>query len=110
MNVNDKKIVIFITASSKEEAENIGKALVNERFAACCNIVDNISSIFRWEGKICRENEVLLIVKSSSDLFNDIVNKVKALHSYKVPEIIAVPLIYGSEEYLNWIENEIVTT
>lgn len=107
MNGNDKKIIIFITASSKEEAENIGETLVNERLAACCNIVDNISSIFRWEGKICRENEVLLIVKSSSDLFNDIVKKVKELHSYEVPEVIAVPIIYGSEDYLGWIENEI---
>jgi len=107
MNGNDKKIIIFITASSKEEAENIGRALVNERLAACCNIVDNISSIFRWEGKICRENEVLLLVKSSSSLFGDIVKKVKSIHSYDVPEVIAVPIKCGSEEYLNWIENEI---
>ena len=107
MNKTDKKIVIFITAGSKEEAENIGGKLVEERLAACCNIVDNISSIFRWKRKICRENEVLLLVKSSSELFNDIVKRVKELHSYEVPEVIAFPIIYGSEEYLNWIENEV---
>ena len=107
MNESNKKIIIFITASSREEAENIGETLVNERLAACCNIVDNISSIFRWEGKICRENEVLLLVKSSSSLFDDIVKKVKSIHSYDVPEIIAVPIKHGSEDYLGWIENEI---
>ena len=107
MNGNDKKVIIFITASSREEAENIGKVLVEERLAACCNIVDNISSIFRWKGEICRESEVLMLVKSTSGLFDDIVKKVKGIHSYEVPEIIAIPIIYGSEEYLKWVEEEI---
>ncbi len=107
MNENSKKVVIFITASSVEEAEKIGNLLVEERLAACCNIVNSINSIFRWEGKICKESEVLLIVKSSLALFGDIIEKVKSLHSYEVPEIIALPIISGSGDYLKWIDEEI---
>ena len=107
MNKNSKKVVIFITAGSVEEAEKIGNSLVGEKLAACCSIINSVNSIFRWEGKICKENEVLLIVKSSLDLFDDIVKKVKSLHSYDVPEIIALPIISGSEDYLKWIDEEI---
>ncbi len=107
MNQNSKKIIIFITAASKKEAENIAGILVEEKLAACCNIIDSVSSIFRWEGKICNEDELLLIVKRSSELFNEIVKKVKEIHSYDVPEIIALPIIDGSDDYLKWIDDEI---
>ncbi len=107
MNKNNNKIVIFITASSKSEAEKIAEALVKERLSACCNIIDSVSSFFWWEEKVNKESEVLIIVKSSSELFDEIMKKVKELHSYKVPEIIALPIISGSEDYLNWIEKEI---
>ena len=107
MNQNSRKIIIFITTASKKEAEKIAGTLVKEKLAACCNIIDSVSSIFRWKGKICNENELLLIVKSSSELFNEIVKKVKAMHSYDVPEIIALPIIDGSDDYLKWIDDEI---
>src|SRR3989339_560774 len=100
MNRKDEKIVIFITAGTNEEAERIAKALVEERLTACCNIVSSVSSIFWWDGKINNEREVLLISKSSLRLFDKIVLRVKELHSYKVPEIIALPIISGSEDYL----------
>ena len=107
MNKNNNKIVIFITAGSKEEAVKIGKVLVKERLVACCNILSSVNSIFWWHDEILKAKEVLLIAKSSIRLFDDIVKKVKEHHSYIVPEIIAIPIIAGSQDYLDWIENEI---
>ncbi len=97
-------LVIFITASSGEEAEMIGKTLVEERLTACANIVGQIRSIFHWEGKLCDEGEVLLIAKSKGSLFQEIKDRVIELHSYDVPEIIGIPIHSGSEDYLNWID------
>lgn len=97
-------IVIFITASSEEEAEKIGKTLVEERLTACANIIPQIRSIFHWEGKICDEREVLLIAKSKESLFEMIKDRVIELHSYDVPEIIGLPIHSGSADYLNWID------
>jgi periplasmic divalent cation tolerance protein len=96
-------IIVFITASSYEEAEKIGRGLVEERLAACSNIVQPIKSIFFWEGKLCYENEVLMIVKSKGGLFEQLRDYVKKNHSYKVPEIIAIPIVDGSPDYLSWI-------
>lgn len=104
--MNEQKIVVFITAGSHEEAEKIGNALVEERLAACCNIIEPVMSVFHWEGTINREKEVLLIAKSSISQFEEIMKRVKELHSYDVPEIIALPIIAGSEDYLQWIDNE----
>ena len=101
-------LVIFITASSEDEAGKIGKTLVEERLTACANIVPKIRSIFHWEGKICDEREVLLIAKSKKSLFQRITERVIGLHSYDVPEIIGLPILSGSGDYLNWIDE--VTT
>ncbi|MBI4620329.1 MAG: divalent-cation tolerance protein CutA [Desulfobacterales bacterium] len=97
-------IIIFITASSGEEAVKIGKTLVEDKLAACANIVPEIRSIFNWRGKICDENEVLLIAKSKESLFQQIKERVIELHSYDVPEIIAITIHSGSEDYLSWID------
>ena len=99
-------IVVFVTAANRIEAEQIGQSLVEKKLAACCNIVEPIFSIFHWEGKICQENELLLIIKSVRNRFDAIVAEVKKLHSYKTPEIIALPIIAGSADYLNWIVTE----
>ena len=99
----EKEIVVLITASSEAEAEKVGKTLVEEKLAACVNLVRGVDSIFFWEGKVCRENEVLLLVKTRSDLFSALTAQVKSLHSYTVPEIIALPILQGSEDYLRWI-------
>ncbi len=104
--MNQDFIVVLVTAATRAEAELIGQSLVEKKLAACCNIVDPIFSIFHWEGKVCKENEVLLIIKSVKDWFDEIVLTVKKLHSYKTPEIIALPIIAGSEDYLRWIETE----
>jgi periplasmic divalent cation tolerance protein len=99
-------IVIFITCSSLKEAEKIGSSLVEKKLIACVNVVPEIKSIFHWKGKITKEKEVLLIAKSRRELFESIQNEVKKLHSYEVPEIIALPIEAGSEDYLEWIKKE----
>lgn len=96
-------IVVLVTVSSIEEAEKIGRGLVEEKLAACANIMQQLKSIFFWEGKLCQENEVLMIVKSRGRLFNQLADYVKKNHSYKVPEIIAIPIIDGSPDYLSWL-------
>lgn len=97
-------IVILITASSMEEGEKIAGSLVENRMVACVNVVPSVKSFFFWEGKPAQESEVLLIAKSRRSLLDKIVEHVKKIHSYKVPEIIALPVIGGSEEYLKWVE------
>jgi periplasmic divalent cation tolerance protein len=99
-------IVIFVTCSSSQEAETIGNFLVENRLAACVNVIPDVKSIFFWKGKISEEREVLLIAKSRMDLFDSIQKEIKRLHSYEVPEIIALPVEAGSEEYLEWIRQE----
>ena len=98
-------IIIFITASSSEEAKKIATALVEEKLVACVNIIPQIKSIYWWESKVCQDDEVLLISKTKQSLFTTIMDRVKALHSYEVPEIISFPISEGSPEYLSWIEN-----
>ncbi len=96
-------IVVFITAPNEDEAAKISKALVEARLAGCVNIIKNIRSIYSWQGKIEDEKEVLMIVKTQKPLFDSLMKKVEELHSYKVPEIIALPIVDGSVEYLKWL-------
>lgn len=106
---NVDSIVVFITTSSIEEAKKIGNSLVNESLAACTNIVSPVQSIFMWKGDLCDESEILIIAKTRLDLFDKLQLKVKELHSYEVPEIIALPIIEGNDEYLKWIKDETLT-
>jgi periplasmic divalent cation tolerance protein len=98
------EIVVFITASKEQEAATIAHALVEARLAGCVNIVKNIRSIYSWEGKIEDEKEVLMIAKTKKKLFKPLEKKVKELHSYTVPEIIAMPVTEGSADYLTWLK------
>lgn len=104
-----KTIVIFITASSRDEAKKIGQLLVEENLVACCNILQSVESIFRWQGRLLHEEEVLMICKTREDLFNTVENRVRQLHSYEVPEIIALPISQGSKNYLDWVAQETKT-
>ncbi len=99
-------LVVLITAASGDEAANIAKALVEGRLAACVNIVKEVRSMYRWQGRVADEKEVLMIAKTRKELFADVVRKVKELHSYSVPEIIALPVVEGFEEYLAWLGAE----
>ena len=100
-------IVIFITASNSKEAHKIAKALLSQRKAACVNIVSGISSLFWWQDKLDSAQESLLIVKTKASLLNQIVTLVREIHSYEVPEIVALPIIGGNQDYLEWIDKEV---
>lgn len=97
-------VVIFITTANKPEAEKIATALVDKKLVACVNIVAGVTSLFWWEGKVDRADEVLIIAKSAKEKFAEISSCVKALHSYDVPEIIALPILEGYKPYLDWID------
>ena len=101
------KIVVFSTASSAEEAEKIARGLVNDRLAACVNLVPATRSIYRWQGKIEDSEEVLLIIKSSRDRFDALRTSLEKLHSYEVPEVIAMAVVDGAQNYLNWMDGEL---
>jgi periplasmic divalent cation tolerance protein len=98
-------IVVFITTASQEEAETIAQALVKEKLTACVNIISPIKSIYTWQGKIEEATECLLLAKTTSFLFPSLKERVKALHSYEVPEIIAISLQAGEDNYLRWIDS-----
>lgn len=98
-------IVVLVTASSKEEANKIARGLLEEKLAACVNIVEGLESRFWWQGKIDHAQEALLIIKTQKSLFNKLAKKVQSLHSYTVPEIIALPIIGGNKAYLDWIND-----
>ena len=100
-------IVVLVTSSSREEGENIVTSLVEEKLIACGNVIQDLISIFYWERKVCKEEEVLLVLKTKYNLFEKLSERVKELHSYDVPEIIALPVIKGNMEYLDWIEGTI---
>jgi periplasmic divalent cation tolerance protein len=97
-------IIVFITASSEDEAAKISRALVEARLAGCVNIIKGVRSIYHWKGKIEDESEVLMMVKTQRHLFPSLSKKVKELHTYTVPEILALPIVEGSAEYLNWLK------
>ncbi len=98
--------VVLVTASSEEEAQKIGRTLVEERLFACSNLISPIQSIFHWEGRVNDEKEVLIIAKTKTGLSGEIIRRVKELHSYTVPEVLFLPILCGSEDYLNWIDTE----
>jgi periplasmic divalent cation tolerance protein len=99
-------ILVLITASSEKEGEKIGDALVKERLAACVNLLGGVKSTFRWKGRITSEEEILLLVKTKDRLFQKPKKRVQELHSYEVPEILALPILAGFEKYLSWLEEE----
>ena len=101
------EIVVFVTAGTEEEARGIAELLLGQRKAACVNIVPKVDSLFWWQGKLDSAQESLLIIKTVASLLPEIVELVKGVHSYEVPEIIAMPIIGGNEDYLKWIDSEV---
>ena len=101
------KIVVLSTCASNEEAGRIARELIAKRLAACVNIVAGVRSVYRWKGEITEESEVLLVIKSSRELFSKLRAELEQLHSYEVPEAIALPLVDGAANYLNWIEESL---
>jgi periplasmic divalent cation tolerance protein len=99
---------VYVTASSREEALNIGRTLVGERLAACANIFDGVSSIYWWQGRLIEEGEASLILKTTNDLIPALIVRVKQLHSYDCPCVVALPIAQGNPDYLDWIDKETV--
>lgn len=99
------ELIVFVTASSNEEAARIADALVSERLAACVNIVAAIESVYRWEGKVTRGTEALMIIKTTDERYAELERRVKELHSYSTPEVVAFRIERGSEQYLNWLRD-----
>jgi len=108
--MDDQSIVVLITVPSRKVGEKIAHLLLEQKLAACVNIIPEIYSFFTWEGKINHESETLLLVKSRASLFEDhLIPVVQAVHPYELPEIVALPILKGLPAYLNWIEKVTVS-
>ena len=104
---NRENVVIFITTGTDEEAHKIANMLLNKRKVACVNILPKVRSLFWWQDKLDSAQESLLIVKTKASVLNEIVRLVKEIHSYEIPEIIAMPIVGGNPDYLEWIGKEV---
>jgi periplasmic divalent cation tolerance protein len=104
--MTDRRIVLS-TASSEEEARRIAQQLVERRLAACVNVIPQIESIYRWQGKVDSSREWLLLIKTTAELFSQVCAAIKELHSYGLPECISLNIEDGSKEYLQWIESSV---
>ena len=99
-------VTVYITTSSETEATKIGQKLVEERLVSCVNILPQMKSIYWWEGKIEHADEALMFAKTRQDLVKLVIERVKSLHSYTTPAIVALPLVEGDSSYLNWIAKD----
>jgi periplasmic divalent cation tolerance protein len=95
--------ILFVTVGKAEEASLIARTLVAEKLVACVNVVPQIQSIYWWKGEVCENAELLLIMKTRTALVDAVQKRVKELHSYEVPEIIAMPIAQGLPAYLGWV-------
>ena len=102
--MDPKYIVVFITAPTTDDGRKIARTLVGEKLAACVNILPGITSIYTWQAEICEDDEVMLIVKTRAELFEILSTRVREVHPYDVPEVIAMPLTDGNAGYLHWID------
>lgn len=100
---DDEAIVVLLTAANGEEAARLADLLIGAHLAACVQILPEMESVYRWEGKIERQSEILLLAKTARSKFEDLEREVRALHSYETPEIIALPIVAGSTPYLEWL-------
>jgi len=107
--MNEDLHVVLCTVPDHDTAENIARTLVTERLAACVNIVPGVTSVYRWEDAIEREQELLLLIKTSQTAWPLLEQRIRGLHPYELPEIIAVPLINGQADYITWLNNSLIT-
>lgn len=99
-------IVIYCTVPNKKEGQEIAKMLIKQKLVACVNIMDKMESFFSWDGKMMEEKEALMIIKTKRELFTNINHLIQKMHSYNVPEVIAMPIIEADETYLKWVAHE----
>jgi len=100
-------VIAYITARDKDQAMTIGKTLVEERLAGCVNIIDGMTSIYRWDGEVCTDSEVVLIAKTTSDKFSLLSVRVKQLHTYECPCVVSIPITDCSALYLSWLLKQV---
>jgi periplasmic divalent cation tolerance protein len=101
------ELIAFVTVPNREEASNLAEILVSERLCACVNILPAIESVYRWEGKVTKDNEVLLIIKTTDQRYEEMERRIKELHSYATPEVIAMKIERGSQAYLEWLRQAV---
>ncbi|MES1257865.1 MAG: divalent-cation tolerance protein CutA [Acidobacteriota bacterium] len=101
------KIVVFSTCDSAEEAERLARQLVEARLAACVNVISQLRSYYRWNGRVQSSTECMLIIKSSRELFEQLRLKLESVHSYELPEVLALPIVAGSPNFLAWLDAEL---
>jgi len=104
--MDDTCCVVMVTVGDPDEAQRIASDVVKEHLAACCNMIPGVSSVFRWQGQVCREKEILLLMKTPRAKFEALRQRVLELHSYDVPEVIALPIEKGHTPYLDWVRVE----
>lgn len=104
----EKKVIIFTTTETEKEAEKIANALLEDRIAACVNIIPKIQSRYWWQGKIEKSEETLLLIKTKENLVSRVEERIKSLHSYECPEVVAIEISEGSADYLDWIEQTLI--
>ncbi|MEW6247973.1 MAG: divalent-cation tolerance protein CutA [Nitrospirota bacterium] len=108
MTEQASEVVVLVTASSQEEAIRLANLAVERKLAACATVIPHVRSIYRWEGKIHDEQESLIVFKTASSFFSALEEAIKRHHSYSVPEIIALPIVLGSQPYLDWLRGELL--
>lgn len=101
-----KPLFVYITASNKKQARHIGKTLLTEKIVACVNIIDGMNSLYLWEGKRCDGTEAVLVAKTMDRNLARLVRRVKELHTYSVPCIVALPIVGGNKDFLRWVKRE----
>lgn len=100
-------LLVISTVPDQETAKAVAKALVEERLAACVNIVPNLGSVYRWQGEVVEDNEVMLLIKTRRERYAELETRIRNLHPYNLPEVIALPIQQGSIPYLNWISESV---
>jgi periplasmic divalent cation tolerance protein len=103
------KIVVFTTCNSQEQGAQLARHLIEHRLAACVNILTGARSFYRWKGEIEQASEVVLLIKSRRDIFDKLREAIAQLHSYEIPEVIALPVVDGSDAYLSWLDRELAS-
>ena len=102
-----EKIVVLSNCGSEEEAIRVGRAIVEARLAACVNVLPGVKSIYHWKGEVQEDSEWMLVIKTTRSLFEPLSAQLQKIHSYEIPEVLALPVVDGSEDYLAWIDREI---
>lgn len=97
------EMIVLVTVPDKDEADRLAETLVSEHLAACVNIIPAIESVYRWEGKVTKDQEILLLIKTAEDRYAELEQRIQTLHSYTTPEVIALKIERGSKAYLNWL-------